>query len=123
MTGLLDGTVHLWDLKTGYAVQTLQGHTNSVTSVAFSKCSRYALTGSCDCTARLWDLHTGHTIKILKGHTNLVTLVALSTCGRYALTGSWDNTARLWDLNHWANLLSLEEVIQKIQTGKQFFTI
>ena len=36
MSGSDDETVRLWDAATGAALQTLEGHTGSVTSVAFS---------------------------------------------------------------------------------------
>jgi WD40 repeat protein len=36
VSGSGDGTVRLWDAVTGAALQTLEGHSGSVTSVAFS---------------------------------------------------------------------------------------
>ena len=42
------------------------GHTNSVTSVAFSPDGRYVLTSSADKTAKLWDLN-GHEIQTFSG--------------------------------------------------------
>jgi WD40 repeat protein len=36
VSGSRDKTVRLWDAATGAALQTLEGHSSSVTSVAFS---------------------------------------------------------------------------------------
>ena len=96
-----------WDLTTG-SIREFQGHTDRITSGAFSKNGEYALTGSGDNTARLWDLSTGQTIREFR-HTDMVTSVALSSDGRYALTGSFDNTARLWDM---ANVAAEPKVLQ-----------
>ena len=79
--------------------QVLSGHTQEVTSVAFSPNGRFALTGAWDNSARLWDLTKSPSIsQKLVGHSERVTSIALSHDGCFALTGSDDNTARLWDL-------------------------
>src|SRR5438552_12054561 len=57
VTGSVDKTARLWDLKAAYpAAQpvVLKGHENSVTAVAFSPDNRWVVTGSYDKTARLW---------------------------------------------------------------------
>ena len=44
MSGSDDGTVRLWDAATGAVLQTLEGHSGSVSSVAFSPDSKVVLT-------------------------------------------------------------------------------
>jgi WD domain, G-beta repeat len=75
------------------------GHSDAVTSVAFSPDGRSALTGSWDNTARLWELSSGREIRRFEGHSGYVSSVAFSPDGRSILTGSWDKTARLWDVS------------------------
>ncbi len=74
------------------------GHSDEITSVAFSPDGRWVLTGSWDHTARLWDLSSGREIRRFED-TGWVLSVAFSPDGRSVLTGSSDNTARLWDLS------------------------
>src|SRR5688500_13601547 len=73
------------------------GHSDSVTSVAFSLDGRFVLTGGYDRTAHLWITATGQEIRQFRGHSKSITSVAFSPDGHFILTGSEDETARLWD--------------------------
>ncbi len=99
LTGGDDGSVILWDLRTGREVRRFQGHTLSVSSVAFSPDSNRVLTGGCDATVRLFDRQTGKQIHCLRGHKGIVMSVAFDLRGRRALSGGWDGTVRVWDLD------------------------
>ncbi|HXG09523.1 MAG TPA: WD40 repeat domain-containing serine/threonine-protein kinase, partial [Gemmataceae bacterium] len=79
-------------------VRRFTGHTDGVSSVAFSPDGRYALSGSWDQTLRLWKVATGKEVRRFTGHTDWVNSVAFSPDGRYALSASWDKTLRLWEV-------------------------
>ena len=85
------------------AVDTLTGHTNLVSAVAWTRIGDHpvAVTGSWDRTVRVWDLSTGEHPSTLTGHTNLVTAVSCTRIGDHpvAVTGSEDRTVRVWDLS------------------------
>ncbi|THH14583.1 hypothetical protein EW146_g5767 [Bondarzewia mesenterica] len=49
-----DGTVRLWDLRTGQALFFIQGHRNTVTSVDLSLDGKLVVSGSGDGQARIW---------------------------------------------------------------------
>ncbi|MDH3697112.1 MAG: TIR domain-containing protein [Flavobacteriaceae bacterium] len=96
LTGSLDGSIRLWDLK-GNRIQEFIGHDSFISSMTFDPDGKYILTGSWDKTARLWDLQ-GNTVQEFIGHNLAIFSVAIDPGGTYVLTGSMDSTARLWDL-------------------------
>jgi hypothetical protein len=88
----IDGTVRLWDAKTGTARRTLQGHTGWVHAVAFSPDGQLVASASDDRTVRLWDAKTGAARHTLEG----VSAVAFSPDGQLVASASNDRTVRLW---------------------------
>ncbi|KAK5202848.1 hypothetical protein LTR96_011230 [Exophiala xenobiotica] len=78
-------------------IQTLAGHSELVTAVAFSPNGRQIVSGSWDKTIRIWDATTGQVEKTLAGHSGAVDAVAFSPDGRQIVSGSRDNTIKIWD--------------------------
>ncbi|KAF9145765.1 hypothetical protein BG015_011788 [Linnemannia schmuckeri] len=88
--------VRLYNAKTGASVVDLRGHSNSVTSIAFSHDSKFLVSGSYDKTARIWNVQTGEGGHTLGGHTEAVTAVAFSPTGAHIATGSDDRMVKVW---------------------------
>ena len=59
VTGSNDYTAKVWNAHTGECERTLQGHRDSVTSVAVSPDGSRIMTGSHDRTAKVWNAATG----------------------------------------------------------------
>ena len=87
---------------------TLNGHTSTVLSVAFSPDGTRIATGSFDNTAKIWDARTGAPQFDLKGHSKPVSSVAFSPDGTRIATGSSDRTAKVWDARNGTLLLELK---------------
>ena len=49
----------MWDLETGRALRTLEGHSDSVYGVAVTPDGKRAVSASWDKTLKVWDLETG----------------------------------------------------------------
>ena len=59
----------MWDASTGACVQTLEGHSDYVSSVVFSHDSTRLASASDDSTVKIWDASTGaclHTLDVGK---------------------------------------------------------
>ncbi len=76
-------------------LQTLTGHSNLVTSVAYSPDGKTLASGG-DKTIKLWAVKTGNLLQTFTGHSNLVTSVAYSPDGKTLASASNDNTIKLW---------------------------
>jgi WD40 repeat protein len=74
--------VRIWDAGTGTLQQTLKGHSNAVSAVAFSPDGKRVASGSYDQTVRIWDAGTGTLQQTLKGHSYTVSAVAFSPDGK-----------------------------------------
>jgi WD40 repeat protein len=110
LSGSIDKTIKLWDLRTGIEIRTLRGHTGWVTSVALAADGNIAVSGSWDTTLKVWNLQTGEEVRTLRGHAKLVHSVAISPDGSTALSGSEDNTVKLWDLRTGTEIRTLNVV-------------
>jgi WD40 repeat protein/uncharacterized caspase-like protein len=82
--------------QTRLVVQT--GHSNNVSTVAFSPDGKTLASGSWDNTIKLWEVATGQELRTLTGHSSYVTAVAFSPDGKMLASGSWDKTIRFWNL-------------------------
>ncbi len=104
------------DLETGRIIKTLEGHSSSVYSVAFSPDGKTALSGSDYKTVKWLDLETGRIIKTLEGHSNVINSVAFSPDGKTALSGSNDDTVKWWDLSTGNVIKTLEGHSDKVES-------
>jgi len=129
VTGSSDNTAKLWSWKDktssgrwpgGECVQTMEGHSSSVTSVAFHPKMPYLATGSMDHTVKLWLFNPSWPYKqkpfgrsknalmaTLTGHGSYVSSVVFHPTLPLLATGSWDNTVKLWRFPESRNLDAL----------------
>ena len=78
------------DTATGNRLVQLQGHTDSVTALAFTPDGQRLARASADQTIRLWDLTRGQEVLTLHGHTDKVTALAFSPDGKHLASGCED---------------------------------
>ena len=123
VTGCREGTVKVWNAKTGAELLTFKGHKGDITSATFSADGSRVVTAGLDRTTvksgfqdeptvtetmvKVWDAKMGNQLLTLKGHTSYVHSASFSTDGSRIVTGSGDKTAKVWDAKTGAELLTI----------------
>ena len=95
-------------------LQSLEGHSDRVNSVAYSPDGTKIVSGSIEILdygylviIKIWDANTGECLKTLEGHSYWVNSVSYSPDGKRIVSCSKDKTIKIWDANTGACLLTL----------------
>jgi WD40 repeat protein len=95
--GGTDG-IHVWDTATGTQRSTINGHSDAVMAVAFSRDGQFLVSGSVDRTVLVWNFTGGaqQPDYVLKGHSGMVWSVAFSPDAKLVVSSSIDGPMRVW---------------------------
>ncbi|KIK33432.1 hypothetical protein CY34DRAFT_62452, partial [Suillus luteus UH-Slu-Lm8-n1] len=104
-----DGSLRLWDLKSGTQTrEDWRDDNDGVFSMALSPNGEIVASGCGDGKVRLWDVETRKVISKWAGHTWVVRTLCWSADGERVASGSWDGTARVWDVKRGKNVLTIK---------------
>ncbi|HEX3482094.1 MAG TPA: hypothetical protein VHT91_44070 [Kofleriaceae bacterium] len=106
VSGLLNGTVEVWDLATGHQVAVLRGHHASVNACAVTPDGRQVVSASGDKTLKVWNLATAPSAITRRSHDRGVNACAVTPDGCQAVSASADGTLKVWDLESGACVLT-----------------
>jgi len=98
ISGSLDHTVKIWNMKDGSCIKTLEGHSQPVSHVCVVVGEKEDLivSGSLDKTLKVWN-NDGKYLKNLQGHSDWI-LCVIPFDTKHILSGSKDNTVKLWNV-------------------------
>jgi len=113
MTCSADGSLRVWDLKSGLQIgENWEDGKSPVATIALSPNGKAVASGSDDGVVRLWDIDTGNVIAKWMAHSGRVWSVCWSRDGQRVVTGSADGTARVWDMKS-----RKKTILEPINTG------
>lgn len=92
LTGSLDLTIRLWDVRRGTCLRTFFGHVEGIWALAAD--TLRVVSGANDGMVKLWDPRSGKCQRTFAGHAGPVTCVGLSE--KRMATGSEDHEIRLY---------------------------
>ena len=74
-SGSRDKTIKVWNYETGECLNTLEGHSSWIKSLAHIENTKLIVSGSGDRTINIWDYESSECTRTLEGHTNEVNSV------------------------------------------------
>ncbi|CAA6659601.1 unnamed protein product [Spirodela intermedia] len=92
-----DHTIKLWDLGTGFCINTIMSNSNC-NALCYAADGLTLCSGHLDGNLRLWDGRSGKFINEVVGHSNAITSICLSRSGNTVLTSGRDNMHNIYDL-------------------------
>jgi len=96
VSGGIDETIKLWDLKNGKCITDIDDKTNQIKCLAKLNKTQLA-SGNFSNSIKIWDIKTNVCLKTLIGHTRVIlSLVKMNK--DVLVSGSWDETIKIWDL-------------------------
>ena len=106
-SGHRDGTIQLWDVKTGAHIATLEGYPGSIKSLLFSADGSRLVSAHLNYAVELWDGVTYTHITTLGGRVD--PFMTMSVGGSIlALASFTDRVVQLWDTKKGAIITSLD---------------
>ncbi|MCC6794079.1 MAG: hypothetical protein IT366_03095 [Candidatus Hydrogenedentes bacterium] len=97
VSGSLDWTVRIWDVRERREVTCLRGHRDIVNSVCFAPDGHRVASASADRTVRVWEGFRSGAAGRIHDHSGDIVDIALSGDGSSLVSASRDGTIRLWD--------------------------
>jgi WD40 repeat protein len=92
-----DGTIKLWDVKSGRELRSLVGHAGGIYRAVFSSDGEQIASASRDGTVKIWNTKTGSNTGTVVAESLSVKSVAWSPDGRFLASSGNDGVVKLWD--------------------------
>ena len=99
VSGAKNGRIDLWSLSTFEKLKSLEGHTDTVTSLQVIDNASMLLSGSSDGSVKKWNLSSSLLVSTFVGHSAGIKCLAVSNDASIATSGSFDCSIRVWEVD------------------------
>ncbi len=96
VSGSSDGTLRVWNTKSGECLRTIEGANLGAYAVAVSPDGSRVSAGCKDGIIREFNLNDGALLRELKGHRGYIRALAYTHDGEYLLSCAGDGSIRIW---------------------------
>lgn len=95
ISGGADGTIRIWDIRTGRSLSVVQAHTSWVNCCVLSTDRRWLISAGTDGMIRVWDMPLLEH-ETVEGHVDWVNACSIAPNGAELASGGNDHTVRFW---------------------------
>jgi WD40 repeat protein len=93
-----DKFVKVWEVPSGKAIKSFEGHTHHVLDVGWKPDGKVLVSGGADNVLKIWDFEKGEQIKtVANAHQKQITRLVFIGKTNTFLTSSGDQSAKLWN--------------------------
>ncbi|MFM6220403.1 MAG: WD40 repeat domain-containing protein, partial [Dolichospermum sp.] len=108
VSGGLDETIRIWDLRTGEQLGCLRGHNQLVNDLAVTPDGTKIVSASNDGTVKIWHTETGYEIR------NSMRYVGVTPDGTRFVFADWDGMIKIWDMETNRELYAFTAPIDRV---------
>lgn len=101
------GQLLVWEWQSEQYVMKQQGHSNAMSSIAYSPDGNFIVTGGYDGKVKIWNVISGFCFMTFSEHTSGITGIDFSQNKKYFVTSSLDGTVRAFDMVRYRNFKTL----------------
>jgi periodic tryptophan protein 2 len=101
------GQLLVWEWQSEQYVMKQQGHSNTMSSVAYSPDGNFIVTGGYDGKVKMWNVNSGFCSLTFSEHTSGVTGIDFCQNKKFFVTSSLDGTVRAFDMVRFRNFKTL----------------
>lgn len=101
------GQLLVWEWQSEHYVMKQQGHSNVISSVAYSPDGSFIVTGGYDGKVKVWNVSSGFCFLTFSEHTSGVTGIDFSRNKKFFVSASLDGTVRAFDMVRYRNFKTL----------------
>ncbi|MDJ0526279.1 MAG: WD40 repeat domain-containing protein [Microcystis sp. M53603_WE2] len=108
VSGGLDETIRIWDLRTGEQLGCLRGHNQLVNDLAVTPDGTKIVSASNDGTVKIWDTEKRYEIR------NSMRYVGVTPDGTRFVLADWDGMIKIWDMETNRELYAFTAPIDRV---------
>ena len=93
-----NGSIELWDSRTGQMRTSLGGHLGGTTSLAVHPNGRWLASSGSDRTVKIWEISSGRILKTLRGHEATIFSLSFNETGDRLASCDFNAVTKIWDV-------------------------